>query len=779
LEEITMTDPTTAIINTLQQAYPELPAAAIAQVVSQLLRGERAAIGGNAVALTFGEGNSFDQATIRVGDIAGGDIINVTVHLSQALDPLPVARALFASLPLDRLPAPTPDLPPTSRMLLSRNPQFVGREQDLRNLALVIADLQPTVIVSAVATGIGGIGKTSIAVEFVYRYGCYFAGGVFWIGCADPAAIASEVVACALTMGLPVAELPLDDQVAAVRRAWQEPLPRLLIFDNCEDPQLLATWIPTVGGCRVLVTARRGEWSTGSWVPIGVLARSDSITLIQTLAPHVALADADAVAEAVGDLPLALHLAGSYLARVRGHETPPQYLERLVAVEILDHPAFVGRALRAGEALPTKHEQDVARTFALSFEQLDLEDRVDRLAHHFLMCLACLAPGELVPQELLWAMLPAGSDSLDGVDALDRGILLGLVERNRDAMVRIHRLIHLYLGRSLSLTLVVDLVEDILIARTSDLNRVAYPPAMNALMPHLRWCSRAAAIRTDERMAALLNETGMALVVQGQYAAAEPLLRRALSIREMTLGSTHPTTAWSIHNLAYLMESQGQYHVAEPLYLQARTIWEATLSPDHPTIAMNLHNLAVLFRAQGRYEEAEPLAQRALTIRETVFGPSHPTTAWSLNNLAALFRVQGRYEDAEPLVQRALAIREAVFGPHHPITAWSLHNLAGVLKGRHQYGTAESCYRRALLIWEEALGSEHPTTAWGLITLADLLNEQGQWVEAEALVRRTLAIHERVLGSWHPDTARSLHLLGTILAKQYDYIWQRPSISGH
>ena len=125
----------------------------------------------------------------------------------------------------------------------------------------------------------GGIGKTQLACEFAYRYGQYFAGGVFWLGCADPAAIPAEIATCGRGLNLhpDFTGLPLDGQVALVAAAWHSELPRLLIFDNCEDEAVLEDWVPRGGGCRVLVTARRGTWRPELGVQaiaLGILTRS-------------------------------------------------------------------------------------------------------------------------------------------------------------------------------------------------------------------------------------------------------------------------------------------------------------------------------------------------------------------------------------------------------------------------------------------------------------------------------------------------------------------------
>jgi hypothetical protein len=147
-------------------------------------------------------------------------------------------------------------------MPFRRNPLFVGRAADLQVLATALKGGETAAIgQTAAALGLGGIGKTQLAIEFVHRYGQFFAGGVFWLSFADPAAIPTEVSACggpgALTLHPEFHTLPITDQVQLVQAAWQSPLPRLLVFDNCEDEALLAQWRPPQGGCRVLVTSRR------------------------------------------------------------------------------------------------------------------------------------------------------------------------------------------------------------------------------------------------------------------------------------------------------------------------------------------------------------------------------------------------------------------------------------------------------------------------------------------------------------------------------------------
>ncbi len=140
-------------------------------------------------------------------------------------------------------------------------------------------------------------------------------------------------------------------------------------------------------------------------------------------------------------------------------------------------------------------------------------------------------------------------------------------------------------------------------------------------------------------------------------------------------GSEHPDTARSLNNLAVLYQAKGDYDSAEPLYKRALSIREKVLGKAHPDTATSLNNLAYFYNAKGDYDSAEPLYKRALEITEKVLGQAHPDTARSLNNLALLHKAKGDYDSAEPLYKRALKIAEKVLGAEHPNTVIFRNNL--------------------------------------------------------------------------------------------------------
>jgi len=232
------------------------------------------------------------------------------------------------------------------------NPLFRGRERELARLAEALLGAQRgTAALLPAVSGTGGIGKTQLASEFAHRHCDDFPGGVFCLNMARPEGVATQVAAAGGPGGLDLpgwSGLDFDAQVAAVQRAWNEPVRRLLIFDNLEEPRLLQTWRPTGGGARVLLTTRRGVWAAMSGVqavPLQGLARPDSIRLLlaprsgsmgETVLAEPDVVEADAICEQVGDLPLAL--AGAYL-----EQTPSLSLagyRRRLAESLLAHPSL-------------------------------------------------------------------------------------------------------------------------------------------------------------------------------------------------------------------------------------------------------------------------------------------------------------------------------------------------------------------------------------------------------------------------------------------------------
>ncbi len=624
-------------------------------------------------------------------------------------DRLVAAQALLASMPLDDVPTPAP-LPRGSRMPLSPNALFVGRDAQLRTLAAALQRGSSCVI--AAATGLGGVGKSQLAAEFAHRYGQYFAGGVFWLSFADPAGVLTEVAASGTGLGLPGWDaLPLPAQAARVRELWHMPLPRLLVFDNCEDEALLDAWRPTSGGARVLITSRRPHWDPTLGVqalPLDVLARPQSIALLRGFRPELPAADAglDALAAELGDLPLALHLAGSTLRRYAHALSPAQYLARLRA------PDALLAQLKVEGRSPTGHEQDVARTFAASLTRLDAANPTDALARQLLARAAHLAPGEPIPRALLAASVAReeADAALQVEDALTRLIELGLLEDEASGALRMHRLLAAFARSALADTTAQAAAEQTMLDAAWRVNEAGYPLAMQPLLAHLRHTADSALARADAQAAALSNEQGLHLKAAGDLVSAQPYYEHALAINQQVLGARHPDTATSLNNLGSLLQDMGDLAGARAYYEQALDIRQAVLGARHPHMAQSLNNLGTLLRAQGDLVGAREYLEQALDIWRAVLGERHPDTARSLNNLGALLYAMGDLAGARAYYEQALAITRAVLGERHPNTAGSLNNLGMLLQAMGDLAGAREYLEQALAIFTAALGPEHRHT---------------------------------------------------------------------
>ena len=697
------------------------------------------------------------------------------------------------------IPAPPPDpagpvpmpgpLPPGSRLLLPPNPLFTGREAELQVLAASLLpvtsderrvtndELRVTRHSTPVTllSGIGGVGKTQLAVEFAHRYGRFF-HGVYWVSMANPAGVGGEIAACGLAMGLSASfsALPLPDQIAWVRRVWAGPEARLIVFDNCEDPALLAEWRPPAGGARLLVTSRAGEWPAEAGVTVrrvSSLSRAQSLALLRAYLESVGREETDAalgrVAAEVGDLPLALGLAGHFLARYRETSLDGYLAELAAAIDLVP----VGR----NAVSATGHELSVWRTFTVSLERLRDDDPIDRLARALLARAACFAPGEPLPEWLLRAAaVDADGNPLaparDLTDALYVLVEVGLLERLEESAVRLHRLVATFTTRTLAgeLAAVRRAVETATILAASAQNQSGDPRRVRSWISHVRYVTDTAFARTDRASALLCDSLGTHLWSAGDPAGAERYLRRTLTIDEQVFGPDSVETANTLNSLGGLLQERGQLTQAKGYLERAYALRLRRHGMEHADTAQSINNLGLLLHRQGRLSEARFYYMRALAVRARILPDDDPALADSQNNLGSLLTDMGKLSEAKLLLTQALAARERAYGTEHRATAQSLNNLGFLYKLEGDYAAAESCYRRALEVWQRILGEEHPDVALARNNLGSLLFTIGDLDGAQAQFQKALAVRQRVLGRGHPETAMSLYQIGYLKQAQGD-----------
>ncbi|MCG8095036.1 MAG: FxSxx-COOH system tetratricopeptide repeat protein [Candidatus Thiodiazotropha endolucinida] len=698
---------------------------------------------------------------------------------NQFKESLDKANDMLATLPIDTIPEVSP-LPVGSRLPFRHNPLFVGREQNIKALARIMVEGGVAAVGQLVAAmGLGGIGKTQLASEFCHRYGCYFAGGVFWMSFADPEEIPTEIARCGGLDGMNLAEnfdnQPLEEQLQMVLTHWHSPLPRLLVFDNCEDPTLIARWRPRTGGCRIIITSRRDRWDPTLGIhhlALDMLTPKESCALLAEYRPD--LQDnphLEAIAEALGHLPLALHLAGSYLGRYPHSSLgdPAYYLEKLQDPALLAHSSLTSSDGHS----PTEHEQHVGRTFALSWDQLDPEDTTDTIALNLLSEAAVLAPGEPIPRLLLLAISQPEQPDEDFLiaqaEALQRILSLGLLQSEADGSLVMHRLVGMFVRQQTDdWEVTCERVETHFRNQANEINEQGLPAPLLPWRAHLKHLAEQAETRGSEAASKLWNNWGCHLNMVADYTKARTAFERTVAIEEATLGPDHLNVATPVNNLGFVLTKLGFLEEAREAYERALAIKEAAFGTDHPEVALCISNLGSVHQDLGDLAEARKAYMRALAIDEVALGADHPSVASDVNNLGFVLHNLGDLAGARKALERALAIYEATFEPDHPHIASSINNLGSVLRDLGDLEGAHAVLKRALAINESCFGPDHPNVATDINNLGMVLLELGDLAGARAAFERSLAIDEATFGPDHPSVASAVNNLGAVLLELGD-----------
>ncbi|ACF13774.1 TPR repeat-containing protein [Chloroherpeton thalassium ATCC 35110] len=678
----------------------------------------------------------------------------------------PKEKPSYEKEPLTNRPKPRfPGTLPDVCNLSHPNPNFTGRDIILQELRKSLKRGGSTAVTQQALYGLGGIGKTQLALEYAHRHAASY-DLIWWLRADTTSTLFADFSSLAMALDLLKEDETGEEIVLKAVLKWlNKNTGWLLVFDNAEDAGSIRKYLPQAHGGHVLITSRNQNWKPiCASLELKVWSREESVDFLLKRTGQKDEKGADEIAEALGDLPLALEQAAAYIDTRK--KTFADYLALFNSRR---------RELWQREKCPNDYPDTVATTWELAFGEIQNVP----LAKEMLSLCALLAPNA-IPTDLLQNALaylkgdegkPEAVDEFDFDDAVGKICAYSLFSVESEQM-NMHRLVQAVIRDQIT-EAERRRYENALINALSDLfpdegyNNPTCWPDCARLLPHAE--SITANISNDNEAwhetAILLNSMGLYHFGRAAYAEAEPLLRRALEIREKQLGEEHPLVATSLNNLGLLLQAQGKNAEAEPLYRRSLEIHEKQLGEEHPHVAMSLNNLAGLLQAQGKYAEAEPLYRRALEIWEKQLGEEHPLVATSLNNLGLLLQAQGKYAEAEPLIRRALEIREKQLGEEHPDVAMSLNNLGALLDDQGKYAEAEPLYRRALEIREKQLGEEHPDVATSLNNLAELLRIQGKYGEAEPLYRRAVEILEKTLGNEHPDTITVQNNL-SILLKQ-------------
>ncbi|KAF2718832.1 TPR-like protein [Polychaeton citri CBS 116435] len=679
---------------------------------------------------------------------------------------------------------------PSSNVPFPRDADFINRGTLMQQI-----DAKLTLPARRVAlVGLGGVGKSQLAIEYSYRERNKSPGTwTLWIHASNATRFEQSVRDIADLVHIYGRDDPKAN-IFALFRGWLRDLRRgkwLIILDNADDVDFLFQKEATTG-CRpldclpvceygsILVTTRSKDAALklvehSNMIVVNPMDEEDAVALLEKkLEAKANVSELRGLASTLEYMPLAVTQAAAYINQKRGRCSVQQYFDKIRKSDrskksILDDDA--GDLRRDSEA-----RNSIVLTWQISFEHIyDVRPSAAEL-----LLLMSFCDHQAIPELLL----RAPSNERDAyVQAREQGNLVRNNESGDDigyggsGKAKTDPEDATYLDDSDDSTS-PDSLEDIFdgdIAMLEGFSFVSITADTSAFKMH-----RLVQLSTQRWLAAQGQlEQWKERYVKSLYAVFPPghyenwetcktLLPHSKAASALKLRDLSVLLQWAsvMHYASWYAQVRGTLTDAEEMCLQCMEVRSSKLGAEHPNTLDSMDSLASIYQDQGRWTEAEQLQVKVLETRRTTLGQEHPDTLASMNNLALMYGNQGRWTEAEQLQVKVLETRRTMLGQEHPDTLASTSNLAVTYQDQGRWKKAEQLQVKVLETRRKALGLEHPSTLTSMSNLALTYWYQGRWVEAERLQVKELKMTQRMLGLDHPDTLTSMSNLALTYGNQ-------------
>ncbi len=581
-----------------------------------------------------------------------------------------------------------------------KNQFFVGRAEIFDEM-----DSQISLDRAVLLLGMGGVGKTQIALEYCHQSSASY-GIIWWIRADSEQGIIEDLASLASRMG--IASSGKIEEDARTALIWLETHNyALLVYDNVVAASVVSKWLPVgrLGG-RILTSQDASLASMATALSVGLLSEQESLELLATKTGLTQTADAISLAAMLGGLPLALAQAGAYIASTR-----------------IDYPNYIVRFNDAGSKLlgismlEPNYPRTVATTWHLAMERV-LDESPD--AFELLEWLSFCSSGP-IPRDLFY-------DQQANVDPRVKQVL-----HDRISVDLALGVLHRYS--------LIELSSDIVV--------------VHALVQFVVRDSIPSGLHEQKQLTTiyLLYEFLVAKFDQFVFASEDAKLTvvHLVFILSRYGGDiATPVVLYASSLVANYFSSAGLFHEAEP-YLCAVVAQRKKLPSDSAITALN--NLGVCFSRSGRFSESADLLMESLAFSQELYGEFSPRLVETLDNLAKLSTRMLEPEKSKKFAEKAFAIIEKHGMLETVDGSESLHNLgtAQLLCNETRAGieTLEKCVK----LREKLFGLEHISVSSTLTNLCSAYRAVGQLEKADDALLRAIAIHEKVHGVEHPDGA--------------------------
>lgn len=616
--------------------------------------------------------------------------------------------------------------------------EFIGRDQKLLDLHIQLQQ-NNRIAITAIA-GMGGIGKTELALQYAiaqFQHQTYPAG-LCWLTCRVPE-IATQIVSFAKTKLLLTIpdDLEAKEQVDLIWRRWSEGN-ALIVLDDVTDYDAISHYLPPPDPrFKVLITTRQNFGASVTTINIEELSDEAAIALLKSIVGddriEVQRGDAQALCKWVGNLPLGLELLGRFLV---GKED--WAIAKLL--EQLESKRLAAKALIETESGMTA-TLGVAAALELSWAELS-QPQQD---------LACLL-GMFAVAPIPWSLVEScfsEADSDDLEDWRDEGLRdRSLIKRVEQGTYQLHQIAQEYFRYKLQSYL-----------EQGKSLKAFFCKALVDISEHIKETPSAQEmlkIQTSiihiEELAVFWNNNlanddliwpyvGLSRFYAGKglFSLAEDWAKRCLEIVKTNCGEESIAFIMSLNNLAIQNITQGHFIEGESNIKKAHKLCENNSSLKEISNKI-LNNLAEIYLAKGEYVKAKELHTQILSDRRKYLPPDHSDIALSLNNLGHVLNKLNYHIDAQSVIEEALKILELSSPNEQRLIATCIENLGIAYQGQGCIQDAESRYLQALRMNEKKFGERHPDTVVTLSNLATCFESQGEFIKAKEILNKALEI---------------------------------------
>jgi hypothetical protein len=606
-----------------------------------------------------------------------------------------------------------------------RNVNFTGRTELLDLLHKQLTAGGVTAVLPAAIHGMGGIGKTQTAVEYVYRHLSDY-DIIWWIPAAHPTQVRAGLTELARRLRLPGGD-EANTAVPAVREALRlgQPSRRwLLVFDAAENPDALRPFFPSNGPGEILITSRNPDWAgMARPLEVPVFKREESIALLRLRGPSsISDADANKVAEKLGDLPLAVEQAAAWLSETGMPVSEYLRLFDEKVAEILD------------TSTPDHYELSTTAAWNVSFDALRERNFA---AHQILQICAFFAP-EPIPRDLFSGS--RGVTISPELDALLRDpirLARAIRDINRYGLakldhsnntIQLHRLVQLLLRDRMSPPqLKAQMLHGAhqLLANIdpNDPESDRHWPRYREILPH---AFAAEVVNCDDDwVRQLVINLMIYLFRSGDHEEATRLAQRAHADFTEKLGPTHLQTLEVAGQLGLYLWAVGRFKEAAELNqktLQLRI--EVSGENSEETLGVQA-NIVTDLRAQGDFAEARKLSEEIYQKTKKLLGQDDPETLSAAFQHALSLRLSGEYHAAAELDMDTYGRRVEILSYEHQRTFSSYAAMIVDRREAGEYGWARTEAEKYAQQLRQRGGEDQVDTWVGLFLLSVARRKDG------------------------------------------------------